>query len=221
MLQKLHRSEIETGGFNGIKQKRLIVHRQYGPGMGVRQGTWTGIGNLVYLADSWFGPGVATGLHPHRGIDVLTYVAEGTLGHEGSLEQGTTLHAGDFQVQRAGKEGFVHNEVNTTSGTTRMLQFWMLPEKVEPKANFYVRKVLSNSSVEIYGEEQGSRTQVYLVSLSEGSSWQVPLDSWIYLVSGRVNFNSVLLEEGTLFEISASKFIHADMLSTLVIMTVA
>ena len=218
MLRTLHRSQIETGGFNGIKQKRLIVHRQYGPGMGVRQGTWTGIGNLVYLADSWFGPGVATGMHPHRGIDVLTYVAEGTLGHEGSLEQGTTLHAGDFQVQQAGKEGFVHNEVNTTSGTTRMLQFWMLPEQVEPKADFYVRKVRSNSCIKVYGEAQGSRTCIDIIQLNSGQTLKIINTSWFYVVTGTITLGKDL-EEGTLFE-SASGVVTAKEPSVMIRMYV-
>ncbi len=135
ILQKLDRNTIETGGFHGIEQKRLIVNSQYGPRMGVKKGTWEGVGNLVYLADSWFGNGVATGLHPHKFIDVLTFVVEGTLDHEGSLEHGTTLQALDFQVQKSGKEGFLHNEINKEQPTTRMLQLWLLPEQQEATAN--------------------------------------------------------------------------------------
>ncbi len=197
-LQKLDRNTIETGGFHGIVQKRLIVNSQYGPRMGVKQGTWEGVGNLVYLADSWFASGVATGLHPHKFIDVLTFVVEGTLDHEGSLEHGTTLQALDFQVQKSGKEGFLHNEINKEEPTTRMLQLWLLPEKQEETANFRVHKATKGTVTNVYGTQDGNSTQIIVGHLISGETYKTPENSLVYVVKGAVTMQEEKIKEGFL-----------------------
>ena len=197
-ILKLDRNSIETGGFHGIEQKRLIVHPQYGPSMGVRKGTWSGVGNLIYLADSWFKTGVATGLHPHQGIDVLTFVVEGKLTHEGSLEHGVSLNALDFQVQKSGKKGFRHNEVNKGVQTTRMLQLWLLPEKHEPEASFRVHKVVEGKITKIYGTQDGNTTQIEVGYLMPQQEYITSKDAIIYVVSGSIITEKETIEEGTL-----------------------
>ncbi|WP_010178021.1 pirin family protein [Aquimarina agarilytica] len=206
-LQKLNRNSIETGGFHGIQQKRLIVHPKYGPGMGVRLGTWPGIGNLIYLADSWFGTGIATGMHPHKFIDVLTFVVEGELSHEGSLEHGVNLKALDFQVQKSGKEGFAHNEVNKGTLTTRMLQLWLIPEKEEATASFRVRVAEKGKITKVYGNEDGNSTQIEVGHLLHEQSYVSPKNSLIYVASGAIEVEGELIGEGVLFEANRSKIV--------------
>lgn len=199
-LNTLNRNSIETGGFHGIVQKRLIVHPKYGPQMGVRKGTWAGVGNLIYLADSWFTEGVATGLHPHSFIDVLTFVVEGQLDHEGSLEHGVSLKALDFQVQKSGKEGFMHNEVNHNKVTTRMLQLWLIPEKQEEKASFRVHQIQPGPPTKVYGSTDGNTTQIEAAYLKPGDTYVSPKMALIYLVNGSLTVNNEIVEEGVLFE---------------------
>ncbi len=209
MLHKLDRNTIETGGFHGIVQKRLIVNSQYGPRMGVTTGTWEGVGNLVYLADSWFGSGVGTGLHPHKFIDVLTFVIEGTLDHEGSLEHGVTLEALDFQVQKSGREGFMHNEINKKEPTTRMLQLWLLPEKQETKADFRVHKITKGSVTEVYGVQDGNSTQIETGYLNN-ETYTTPKDSLVYIVKGAVKIQDEIVNEGVLIAANAETMIIED-----------
>ncbi len=206
-LIKLDRNSIETGGFHGIVQKRLIVHPKYGPGMGVRHGTWPGIGNLIYLADSWFGEGVATGMHPHKFIDVLTFVVEGELNHEGSLEHGVNLKPLDFQIQKSGKEGFAHNEINKGILTTRMLQLWLIPEKEDEAASFRVRVAEKGKITKVYGKEDGNSTQIEVGHLGNEQSYITPAESIIYLVAGAIEVDGELVEEGVLFEANKNKIV--------------
>jgi len=206
----LNRNSIETGGFHGIVQKRLIVHPNYGPQMGVHRGTWAGVGNLIYLADSWFKERVATGLHPHMGIDVLTFVIEGRIDHEGSLEHGVSLEALDFQVQKSGKEGFTHNEVNKKKETARMLQLWLMPEQEEEKASFRVYKAELGKVIKVYGVQDGNSTQIEVGYLSSGGTYTAPLKSITYVVSGALTIGSEKLEEGFLFESHKSTFECTD-----------
>ncbi|WP_346883474.1 pirin family protein [uncultured Algibacter sp.] len=197
-LHKLDRNTIETGGFHGIIQKRLIVNSNYGPRSGVTHGTWEGIGNLVYLADSWFETGVATGLHPHQYIDVLTFVVDGRLDHEGSLEHGVGLNALDFQVQKSGKQGFKHNEINNGTETTRMLQLWLLPEKQEPEASFRVHQATKGKITKVYGSQDGNSTQIGVGHLLKGDTYKTQENSLIYIVKGKASIKDEILSEGVL-----------------------
>ncbi|WP_299836763.1 pirin family protein [uncultured Tenacibaculum sp.] len=209
IIEKLDRNTIETGGFHGIVQKRLIVNSKYGPRSGVNDGTWEGIGNLVYFADSWFGEGVATGLHPHQYIDVLTFVVDGQLDHEGSLEHGVSLQSLDFQVQKSGKEGFMHNEVNKGEETTRMLQLWLIPERVEDKASFRVHKAEKDQVVNVYGKKDGNSTQIDVANLSRTESYTLNRESLVYVVKGTIEIVGEYVNEGVLLSVDSNTIINS------------
>ncbi len=201
IIRKLDKETIETGGFNGIKQKRLIVHPYYGPSSGVKEGTWTGIGNLVYLSDSYFKPNIETGLHPHRHIDVLTFVVEGTLAHQGSLEHGVTVNELEFQVQKAGLEGFMHNEKNTGTTATRMLQMWLLPQEEKPAASFRIYKAEKGKSISVYGREDNNDTQLELTYLENNQEITFDKPSLVYIVKGAINIEGETITSGHIIEI--------------------
>jgi redox-sensitive bicupin YhaK (pirin superfamily) len=107
-LQILNREEIPLGGFAGLKEHRLIVDKR----IGGSNDTWDGLGNFIYLADAQFLPKGETKLHSHKEIDVISIMIDGCVLHEGSLENGKSMHANQVQAQRAGGEGFEHNEIN-------------------------------------------------------------------------------------------------------------
>ena len=200
ILRKLDKETIETGGFNGIKQKRLVVHPYYGPGSGVRKGTWEGIGNLVYLSDSFFEPGIETGLHLHQHIDVLTFVVDGILAHQGSLEHGVNVNALEFQVQKAGLEGFMHNEKNTGTTTTRMLQMWLRPQEEKPEASFRIYKAEKGKKVRVYGKEDNNNTQLELASLEEGQELMLKQRSLVYTITGSISVDNETIPSGHIIE---------------------
>ncbi len=147
-LRALHRDDLKLGGFAGLREHRLVIDpKVFG---NADSDAWPGIGNFVYLADARFVPNGGTHLHPHREIDVISIVVDGRISHEGTLQQGKTIESNQVQVQRAGGEGFAHNEVNPDNKENRMIQIWMTPEKSGEPAGY-----------KSYSLQQGKVTRVY------------------------------------------------------------
>ena len=151
-MQVLHKDSLHLGGFAGLKEHRLVVDRL----VGGQNDTWDGIGNFVYLADAYFDPYGETRMHQHKELDVISIMIEGTINHEGSLKHGSSISAGQVQVQRAGGEGFAHNEINPSSSKNRMIQIWVLPENHGEKADYKLYDVEQDKLSKIYG---GSKNQ--------------------------------------------------------------
>ena len=147
-LQVLSRDDLKLGGFAGIREHRLVIDpRIFGDN---DSGAWPGMGNFVYLADAKFIPNGETHLHRHREIDVISVVVDGRISHEGTMQQGKMIESNHVQVQRAGGEGFAHNEVNPDDKENRMIQIWVTPEKSGEPAGY-----------KSYSLQQGRVTRVY------------------------------------------------------------
>ena len=78
-------------------------------------------------------------------------MVDGRLSHEGSLEHGNSLRSNNVQVQRAGGEGFSHNEINPDDNWNRMIQLWVLPEQPSQPADYKVYQPVSGELTRIYG----------------------------------------------------------------------
>jgi len=78
-------------------------------------------------------------------------MVEGNIEHQGSMGHGQDLQPYDVQVQRAGSEGFSHNEVNPDATWNRMIQIWVLPEKARQAASYQKYKPAKNNLTRIYG----------------------------------------------------------------------
>ncbi len=149
---KLNKHELHLGGFAGLKEHRLVVDRK----IGGNQDTFDGIGHFVYLADAYFMPNGETRMHPHKEIDVISIMIDGNIIHEGSLKNGQNMQTNQAQTQRAGAEGFVHNEINPDDKQNRMLQLWVLPEESGEAADYKFFEIEKNKLTTIYG---GAKTQ--------------------------------------------------------------
>jgi len=79
---------------------------------------------------------------------VISVVVEGRIAHEASLGDGHPLSAPDVQVQRAGGEGFTHNEINPDPAENRMIQLWILPEV---PASYHVYRPALGAQTRVYG----------------------------------------------------------------------
>ncbi len=126
-MKIIRRNKLRRGGFAGLRETRLVMSPRIFRGQ-QEAGTSPGIGRFVYLADASFLPHGDTRMHSHREIDVISIMVEGRIKHEGSMEDGQELNVDNIQVQRAGGEGFTHNEINPDDAKNRMIQIWVLPE---------------------------------------------------------------------------------------------
>jgi len=211
-MKILSRDSLQLGGFAGIQEHRLVTDSRI---FGARKKPETseGLGNMVYLADAKYNPNGESGMHPHSEIDVISVIIDGRVSHEGSMEHGKDLAAGDVQVQRAGGEGFEHNEINPDNQKNRMLQIWALPEvKGQPAAyKSYTPKL--DGVTRIYGgtksqsETFDSHTLIDIVHLTAGKSINLERGQLSYVISGEAviselentgNYGSKNVKEGDL-----------------------
>lgn len=213
--QILHRDDLPLGGFAGLKEHRLVMDERAW-GRHKQAAAWNGIGNFVYLADARFIPHGETGLHPHHEIDVISVVVEGRIAHGGSLGDGQDLSPPDVQVQRAGGEGFSHNEVNPDDTTNRMLQLWVLPEQRGEAAGYKVYQPKLGDVTRVYGGEPGqeatfaSRTtiDVALLRTAQTVTFDGPLLAYVSRGQGVANGRDVV--DGDLIRADKLEFTAHD-----------
>jgi len=200
-VQILKRDSLELGGFAGIREHRLIVDpRVFGNN---ESGAWPGIGNFVYLADAKFIPNGETRLHPHKEIDVISLIVDGRISHEGTLEEGKIVETNHVQVQRAGGQGFTHNEVNPDDKENRMIQMWVTPEKAGESAG-YKSYSLKQGITRVYGgnenqdETFASLTEVNVGLISTNQSISIDGQFLAYVTRGQGELNGKKVSNGDL-----------------------
>jgi len=192
-MQILSKKSLPLGGFAGLTEHRLVTDRRV---FGNRKAanTFDGLGNFVYLADAQFNPRGQTHMHPHKEIDVISIMMDGRVSHEGSLEHGQSLNAGEAQIQRAGGEGFSHNEVNPDNSKNRMLQLWVLPDESGQPAGYKHYKLKTHGVTRIYGGAKSqnktfdSTTYIDIVRLAASESIKLDNEVLAYVSKGNAEF---------------------------------
>jgi len=199
-LEILQRDKLKLGGFAGLTEHQLIIDQRIG---GDEQ-TWNGMGNFVYLADARFQPKGETKMHSHSEIDVISVMVEGKIEHEGSLKHGQSLQANQVQVQRAGGEGFSHNEINPENKKNRMIQLWVLPEIQGEPASYKLYNLKQDQLTHIYGGSKDqnktleSHTIINIGLLSAQQEIIKEGNFLLYMIQGSANLNNKKIQEGDL-----------------------
>ena len=188
-MEILSRDSLALGGFAGIVEHRLVTDSRIFGGRKNPE-TFEGLGKMVYLADAQYNPFGSSGMHPHSETDVISIIIDGRVSHEGSMEHGKDLVAGDVQVQRAGGEGFSHDEINPDNDKNRMLQVWALPENKGQRAAYKAYTPKLDGVTRIYGGDKSqddtfdSHTIMDIVHLKAGSNLEFNNDTLIYVITG-------------------------------------
>ena len=202
-MEILHRDDLKQGGFADLREYYLVEDPR-ALGDDIEETSWMGIGNFVYLADAKYNPKGDTRMHNHKEIDVVTFVLEGRLTHEGSLENGQDLSALQLQVQRAGGEGFSHNEVNPDDTENRVLQLWVLPENKGESAGYKLYQPEWGKMTRVYGGDKNqnetfdSHTLVDVAMMKEDQSFEIGGEYIAYLTLGKGTANGQEISEGDL-----------------------
>lgn len=202
-MKLLHYSDFPKGGFAGLRERQLVIDPKINRGR-VHPTAANGIGNFVYMADANFLPRGSTGMHPHREVDVISVMAEGRINHAGSLQHGQQLDAGSVQVQRAGGEGFTHNEINPDSTENNMIQLWVLPERAGEKASYKIYQPQAGKRETIYGGKSNqsatfaSDTMIDIAQPLAGEQLEHTGKVMAYIVKGSVVINGKTVRPRTL-----------------------
>ena len=207
----IRRNSLRRGGFAGLRETRLVMSPRIFRG-NRESGTSPGIGRFVYLADARFMPLGETRMHAHKEIDVISVMVEGRIQHEGSLEHGQELLAGSVQVQRAGGEGFTHNEINPDDAKNRMIQLWVLPETPDEPAGYQMFETMTGKRTRIYGgtaeqeETLASHTIIEIAEVNAGKKLKQAGKSLVYITTGVGEIEGETLREGHLIEATDVNF---------------
>ena len=131
-----------------------------------------GYGPLRVINEDRVAPGTGFGTHGHRDMEIISYVLEGSLGHQDSMGNGSTIVPGDVQRMSAGN-GVRHSEYNhDKAGTTHFLQIWIEPS-VTGIAPSYEQK---------HFDAAAKRGQLRLIASPDGASGSVSIhqDARVY-----------------------------------------
>lgn len=214
-MKKIQFDQLPQGGFAGLREKQFVKDRRVFAGRHSNL-AFDGIGNFVYLADANFNPKGETGMHPHREIDVISVMVAGRISHAGSMEHGQQLDAGFTQVQRAGAEGFSHNEINPDESQNQMIQLWVLPDRAGEHAGYKVYEPQLNQLQRVYGGEENqtetfySKTLIDVANAEPDQHFEHQGEAMLYLSKGNVNINGEEIQERTLVKSSEGLAIHTQ-----------
>lgn len=215
---------MERGGFAGLREYRLVTDsRLFGDQKSAE--AWDGTGNFVYLADARFLPKGETRLHSHKEIDVISVMVEGRIMHEGSLKHGQQMESHHVQVQRAGGEGFTHNEINPDDTENRMIQLWVLPEQPGQAAGYKLYSPEEGELTRVYGGEAGqdetldSHTLIDVGVISAGKSISLDSPVMAYITRGSGMLNGQTVKDGDLIRDNRLEFRANDDTQLIVIHT--
>jgi redox-sensitive bicupin YhaK (pirin superfamily) len=87
----------------------------------------TRFGALVTHNDDVLAPGAGFPEHPHRDLEIVTWVVSGALQHTDSSGGSAIVRPGTVGRLSTGA-GVRHSETNASSGETRYVQMWILPD---------------------------------------------------------------------------------------------
>jgi redox-sensitive bicupin YhaK (pirin superfamily) len=168
-------------------------------------------GNLRVINEDWVAPGRGFGKHGHRDMEIITYVLSGTLAHEDSMGNGTSIPPGDVQRMSAGS-GVMHSEVNhAPDATTHLLQIWIEPRAKDIPPGYEQRtfaEAEKRGRLRLLASPDGADGSVTIhadaslyASLLDGDeSVTVPLNParkvYVHLVRGQLEVNGRALQTG-------------------------
>lgn len=222
-MEILKRNSLKEGGFAGLKEHRLIKDPKIFGSQENSDGSWPGLGNFVFLADARYMPHGETRMHSHQELDIVSVLVDGRIAHQGSLAHGKDLSRNDVQVQRAGGEGFSHNEVNPDASWNRMIQLWVLPEVAGQAADYKVYKPAAGELTRIYGGENNrdtdfpAKTKIDVALLGNGQQIEVDEPFLAYITRGKGMANNEPIEDGDLIRGGSIKFKARDDVQLIVV----
>lgn len=167
-------------------------------------------GVLRVINDDLIKPKTGFDTHPHKDMEILTYVIDGELSHRDSMGHERTLKPGQVQYMSAGT-GVLHSEHNLGEETLRLLQVWILPDKMGVEPNYgEVRFTFEDRfnkwlPIATSYENENSEAPItihadinmYATIISNGEPLEFKVDknrqAYLVLIEGKVEVNGQIL----------------------------
>lgn len=127
-IRIIDKDKLPLGGFAGIVETRMVLSPKLWPQAKLNNQVSHGLGDFIYLAYGYFKPGEGVPIHPHNDVDIVSFITSGSVGHKGTLGDGTVINGPGVQVQRAGT-GMQHSEFSVNETEAGIVQIWFLPPK--------------------------------------------------------------------------------------------
>ncbi|WP_028111699.1 pirin family protein [Ferrimonas kyonanensis] len=202
-LRIIHRDALPLGGFAGIVETRMAMSPKVWPQVQGNSQLSHGLGDFIYLASGYFKPNDGAPIHPHNDVDIVSVILSGSVGHKGTLGDGTVIEGPGVQVQRAGT-GMQHAEFSLSDTKADIIQIWFRPPQVglTPAYQNYALKPGELTTV-LGGNNDGSfdstmRCQVGFVPTGQTIRTDSPFVAMITQGSAMANGQEV--NEGDLIE---------------------
>jgi quercetin 2,3-dioxygenase len=169
-----------------------------------------GFGPLRVINEDRVQAGKGFGTHGHRDMEIITYVLEGSLGHNDSIGNGSTIVPGDVQRMSAGS-GVRHSEFNhEKQGVTHFLQIWIEPNETGIPPSYeqkHFKPEEKRGRLRLIASPDGRDGSVTIhqdallyAGLFDGAeSARVPLQNekgYVHVARGRITVNGQALEAG-------------------------
>ena len=152
-------------------------------------------GLLVVHNESRIAGGSGFPMHGHRDMEIVTWIFSGTMVHEDSQGNVTTIHPGLAQRMTAGS-GILHSEVNPDPlQASHGVQMWVLPDKrVDPSyaeadvadrlATRQLVPIASGANPDAAITLQQPQATLWAATLSAGDTVELPESPYNHLFVG-------------------------------------
>jgi len=204
----IHFDDLPQGGFAGIVEKQMVMNPDLWPKAKYRTDISHGLDDFIYLALGQFMPNDGAPLHPHNDVDIVSVVFSGSVGHKGTLGDGTAIHAPEVQVQRAGT-GMQHSEFNLTDTPADIAQIWFRPPALGLEPAYKNFRLNPSGLTTVLGGEDGSFKNHMVCKvgfLPNGEELTVDQPFALLITQGKGTANDEVVSKGDLIQGRSLKF---------------
>ena len=148
-------------------------------------------------------------LHSHKDMEIISLVLEGSLSHQDSLGEESSIQAGQIQVMSAGT-GITHSEYNaSTNEPVHFLQIWVVPDKKGYTPRYEQKSFVlheNNETLLVSPDSQKNsftiHQDVYIshIKLEKSQEFTKNLAQdrygWIQVIKGDLTINEIPLHTG-------------------------
>jgi redox-sensitive bicupin YhaK (pirin superfamily) len=167
-----------------------------------------GLSALRVINDDQVQPSAGFAAHSHQNMEIISYVKQGAIEHQDSMGNMQLLPAGEFQLMSAGT-GVTHSEYNPSDKETlSFLQIWIEPNELGVEPSYQQKRFGRESGMTLIVSPDGRQrtlrihqdASLYQLLLEQGQTTRHGLSKgrtlYVHVVSGHLNVNEYLLNEG-------------------------